>query len=137
VIQGFHVPTVTSWSYVISHYPASLWSLVRQDAYYPMTLSYTAVWYLVGAALLIAVAYMFIAGPRRDPFFMLCRAGSIGALALVAILITYTDLRLELVFVPGVAAALAFAVTRLPAAARVWTSRGLSANAAALEPDRP
>src|SRR5689334_16770673 len=59
VIQGFHSPTVVSWSYVISHYPASLGSVLRQDAYYPITLSYTAVWYLIGAALLLAVAYMF------------------------------------------------------------------------------
>lgn len=137
VIQAFHIPTVVSWSYVISHYPASLWSVLRQDAHYPMTLSYTAVWYLIGAALVAAVAYMFIAGPRGDPFFMLSRAGLVGAAVLVAISINYTDMRLELVFIPGVAAGLAFAATRLLVPARTWLSRGVDANAAALRPDRP
>jgi hypothetical protein len=137
VIQGFHPPTVASWSYVISHYPANLWSLVRQDVHYPMTLSYAPLWYLIGAALLVAVAYMFIAGPRGDPFFMLARAGLVGAVALIAISINYTGMRLELVFVPGVAAALALAAARLLAPARVWPWRGVNANAAALEPDRP
>jgi hypothetical protein len=137
VIQGFHIPTAVSWSYVISHYPASLGSVLRQDAYYPMTLSATPLWYLIGAALILAVAYMFIAGPRGDPFYMLNRAGLVGAAALIAISINYTDMRLELVFIPGVAAALALAVTRLPALARTLPSRGVNTNPAALEPDRP
>ena len=119
VIQAFHVPTVVSWSYVISHYPASLWSVVRQDVHYPMTLSYSALWYLVGAALVAAVAYMFIASPRGDPFFMLNQAGLVGAAAVVAISINYTSMRLELVFIPGVAAGLAFAAARLLVPARV------------------
>lgn len=137
VIHGFHIPTVVSWSYVIAHYPASLWSVVHQDAYYPMTLSYSALWYLIGAVLLVAVAYMFIAGPRRDPFFMLSRAGLIGAAALIAISINYTDLRLEIVFIPGIAAGLAFAIARLPALARALPSRRVGAGAAAVGPDRP
>jgi hypothetical protein len=122
---------------VISHYPASLWSVVRQDVHYPKTLSYAPLWYLIGAALLGAVAYMFIAGPRGDPFFMLSRAGLVGAALLIAISINYTDMRLELVFIPGVAAGLAFALTRVLAASRAWPSRGVHANPPALEPDRP
>jgi len=137
VIQGFHIPTVVSWSYVISHYPAGLWSVVRQDAYYPQTLSYTPVWYLIGAALLVAVAYMFIAGPRRDPFFMLARAGLVGAAMLIAISINYTGMRLELVFIPGVAAGVAFALARLLALAPGWPGRAVTANPAALGADRP
>lgn len=137
VIQSFHIPTVVSWSYVISHYPASLWSVLRQDAHYPQTLSYTAVWYLIGAVLVAAVAYMFIAGPRGDPFFMLNRAGLVGAAVLFAVSINYTDMRLELVFIPGVAAGLAFAAERLLLGARAWLSRGVNANAATLGPDRP
>jgi hypothetical protein len=137
VIDRFHIPKVASWSYVISHYPASLWSVLRQDTHYPMTLSYSPLWYLIGAALLVAVAYMFIAGPRGDPFFMLSRAGLVGAAALIAISINYTDLRLELVFIPGVAAALGFALTGPLSPARAWLSRRVSPSPAVLEPDRP
>lgn len=137
VIAGFHIPATDSWSYVISHYPASLWSLVRQDLYYPRGLSYTVVWYLIGAALVAAVVYMFVAAPRGDAFFTLNRAGLIGAALIVAVSINYTDMRLELVFIPGVAAGLAFAVTRLSVPARAWLSGGVGARAAVQGHHRP
>jgi hypothetical protein len=137
VIQGFHPPTVVSWSYVISHYPATLGSFLREDAHYPQTLAYPAVWYAIGAAVVAAVGYMFIAGPWRDPFFMLSRGAFIGAVAVVALLPNYTGLRLELVFVPVVAAGLAFTVTRLITPARAWLSGEVNARAAVPEPDRP
>jgi hypothetical protein len=137
VMQGFHPPTVVSWSYVIDHYPASLWSLLRQDAHYPMTLTYPAVWYAIGAALVAALGYMFIAGPRRDPFFMLTTAAFVGAAALVAISVNYTDMRLELVFVPSLAVALAFAASRLLMPGRAWLARYARTGSAVLEPDGP
>ena len=137
VLHGFHPPTVVSWSYDIAHYPSTLASFLRQDAHYPQTLAYPAVWYAIGAALVAAVGYMFIAGPRRDEFFMLSRGAFVGAIAVVALLPNYTDMRLELVFVPSIAAGLALTVTRLMTPVRAWLSRDVNARAAVLEPDRP
>ncbi len=123
VLQGFHPPAVVSWSYVTSHYPSALWSVLRQDAHYPIGLSFPAVWFAVAAALFAALVYTFIASPRRDPFFMLSKGALVGAAALIAASINYTGLRLELVFIPSVAAALAFALARLLTAVREWRSR--------------
>ncbi len=137
VIQGFHPPTVVSWSYVIAHYPGTLASVLRQDAHYPQTLAYPVVWYAVGAVLVASVGYMFIAGPRRDPFFTLSRGALLGAAALLVLSINYTALRIELVFLPTIAAGLAFAVSRLVGPVRAWQSRNVNARAAVLEPDGP
>jgi hypothetical protein len=123
VLQGFHPPTVVSWSYVISHYPAAMWSVIRQDLHYPLSLTFSPWWYFVAAVLFAAVVYMFIASPWRDPFFMLSRGALVGAAALLAISVNYTGLRLELVFIPCVAAGLAFSVTRLLTPAEAWLGR--------------
>lgn len=122
VLQGFHPPTVVSWSYVLHHYPAALWSVLRQDAHYPLGLTFSVVWFAVAAVLFAALVYMFIASPRRDPFFMLSKGAFVGAAALIAASINYTGLRIELVFIPSIAVALALAVARLLVAVRGWLS---------------
>jgi hypothetical protein len=137
ILQGYRPPTAASWSYVIDHYPAALWLLLDQDAHYPLTLTYAAVWYVVGAALIVAVGYMFVASPRSDPFFMLSTAAVVGAAALIGLSINYTAMRLELVFVPSLAAALALAASRLLVPVNAWLSRYASANPAVLERGRP
>jgi len=122
VLQGFHPPTVVSWSYVSHHYPAALSSVLRQDAHYPLGLSFPVFWFAVAAVLLAALVYMFIASPRGDPFFMLSKGAFVGAAALIAASINYTGLRIELVFIPSIAVALALAVTRLLVPVREWLS---------------
>jgi hypothetical protein len=126
VLQGFHPPAVVSWSYVGSHYPAALWSVVRQDLHYPLGLTFPAAWFVVAAALFAALVYMFIASPRRDPFFMLSKGAVVGSAGLIAASINYTSLRLELVFIPSVAVALAFGIARLLIPVREWRSRHAS-----------
>jgi hypothetical protein len=139
VLQGYHPPTAASWSYVIDHYPAGLWSLLDQDAHYPTTLTYAVIWYVIGAVLIASVGYMFVASPRRDPFFMFSRAALVGAAALIALSINYTGMRLELVFVPSLAAGLAFAASRLLIPlSKNWLGPRLSARAetsATIAPD--
>jgi hypothetical protein len=56
--------------------------------------------------------------PRHDPFFMLSKGAFVGAAALIAASINYTGLRIELVFIPSIAVALALAVARLLVAVR-------------------
>jgi tellurite resistance protein TehA-like permease len=123
VLQGFHPPTVVSWSYVLHHYPAALSSVLRQDAHYPLGLSFPVFWFAVAAVLLAALVYMFVASPRGDPFFMLSKGAFVGAAALIVASINYTGLRIELVFIPSIAVALALAVARLLVPVREWLSR--------------
>lgn len=107
VFHSFHVPSIVSWSYVGAHYPGAAWSVVRDDV------RYLADHALVSVVLLAATAYMVIAGARSDPFFMLARAALVGAVISLALLPNYTAMRLELVFVPSIAIALAFTARRL------------------------
>jgi hypothetical protein len=132
VLQGFHPPTVVSWSYVLHHYPSALGSVLRQDAHYPLGLSFPVFWFAVAAVLAAALVYMFIASPRRDPFFMLSKGAVVGAAALIAASINYTGLRIEMVFIPSIAVALALAVARLlvPVRARLAPHASFSSPAA-------
>jgi hypothetical protein len=117
VIRGYHVPSDASWSYVITHYANGMWSVVHGDATYPTSLILPALWYLVGVALIFALGYTLIAAPRRDPFFTLNRGAFVGAALTIALLPNFTSMRLELVFIPCVAVALAFTGVRLPGSA--------------------
>jgi hypothetical protein len=115
-LSGFrHIPG-HSWSYVEARYPRGILHLLHLDAIYPGALSFHLFWYAVGAIIIGSILYMLIASPSRDPFFILQRGALIGAAATVALSAAWTDMRVEIVFVPCVAAALAFAIRRL------WTS---------------
>jgi hypothetical protein len=107
LFQNYRIPSPVSWSYVAAHYPAALWSVIQGDAQY---LEGEAV---VSAVLLAATAYMLLAAPSRDPFFVLARAAVVGAAVSVAVQPSYTFLRLEMAFVPPIAVGLAFTATRL------------------------
>ena len=111
-MQGFRIPHPASWSYVTGHYPATMLDVLHRDAVYPGELSLPYLWYMIGAAILATIVYTMFASPRRDPFFMLQRAALVGAAVTVALAANWTDMRVELVFVPCVAAALAFTSQR-------------------------
>ena len=113
VIQGYQVPKSATWSYVLSHYPGALASLLHADARYPKTLSYSAIGYGVVVALAGSTAYLFVASPRRDTFYALSRAAFAGASAIILLSLNYSAMRLELVFVPCIAVALAATLTYL------------------------
>lgn len=99
-----------SWSFVLAHLPARLVSVLHSDLVYPGALGHPHLWYSVALALIVAVVYTFIRAPRHDPYFVLLESVLIGGILTVALAATYTDLRLELVFVPLVAVAIAFAL---------------------------
>jgi hypothetical protein len=130
-INGFHVPHQPTLSYVGSHYPTTLWSVLGDDAVYPGTLGHPIAWWLAWAAIMGTLGYCLIAASRRDVFFMLVRGAFVGAVATVALADSYTGMRLELVFVPCVAIALAFTLQRLRVAgSRLRVSRRITADAA-------
>jgi hypothetical protein len=130
VIQGFHIPTVATWSYVLSHYPSALVSLLHSDARYPDSLSYSIIWYAVGVALAGSTIYLFIASPRRDPFYQLSRGAFFGAAATILLALNYTAMRLEIVFIPCVAVALAATIAYLSTSVSAWLSRKRGVQAA-------
>ena len=109
-LNGFHIPATASWSGVLSKYPGAMKDVLHNDFLYPRELPLPPAWYAVGAAILAALVYMVVAADRNDPFFALLEAALIGAALTVALAPNYTNMRLEIVFVPSVAAALAFAL---------------------------
>jgi hypothetical protein len=108
VIQGNQIPHPASWSFVLEHYPETMWTVLRLDAEYPGELSFPAFWYAIGAAILATIVCMIFASPRRDPFYLLHRGALVGAAAVVLLAASYTAMRVELVFIPCVAVAFAF-----------------------------
>lgn len=136
VIQGYHVPGDTSWSYVITHYANGLWSVIHGDATYPTRLILPALWYIVAVALIPALGYTLIAAPRRDPFFMLNRGAFVGAALTIALLPNFTSMRLELVFIPCVGVAIAFTGARVTGSAlAAWLPGVVRGPAAAIPTD--
>ncbi|HEX3804100.1 MAG TPA: hypothetical protein VHV75_14780 [Solirubrobacteraceae bacterium] len=107
-IANYQRPPSGSWSYVIDHFPHSAWTVIRKDLEWP-ALQHFAPVYVIGAlCILAAVIYMCWRAPTRDPFFLLQRFALVGCVVTVGIALNYTGLRLELMFVPCVAAGLAF-----------------------------
>ena len=99
--SGFQVPTDSSLGFVVSNYPENLWRMLRIDA--------ESVYFLGGAA---AIAALLVLRPRGDHYFELMAAASAGALITLLVSAVYSGLRLELVFLPMVAAGMALAVER-------------------------
>jgi hypothetical protein len=107
-LSDFRIPAHTSWSFVLSRYPHQLWSVLHQDIVYPGGQSAHLLVYAGVLLLLVCVAWMVIAAPRQDHFFTLIRVAIIGCVITVALGASFTNMRLELVFLPVVAVALAF-----------------------------
>lgn len=112
-LDGFHIPHPASWSVVVTHLPRALAAVLRDDLKYPAGLALPYIAYAVALALVAAVIYMIRAAPRDDPFYVLARIGLIGAALTVVLSASYTDLRVELAFVPFVAIAVALTIDRL------------------------
>jgi hypothetical protein len=111
-IQGFNIPDPATWSFVTSHFPSQMRSVLRQDATYPGELSFHLLWYAVGAVILATAAYTAIRAPFREPYYLLQRGAVLGGIALLLLAAYYTHMRLELAFIPVVAVSLAFAAER-------------------------
>lgn len=124
-LDGFHIPHPASWSVVASHLPRALAAVLRDDLKYPAGLALPYLAYAVGLALVAAVVYMIRAAPRDDPFYVLARVALVGSVLTVALSASYTDLRVELAFVPVIAIALALAIDRLAVRAGRGSARSI------------
>jgi hypothetical protein len=105
-----------TWSYVISHYVPMARYTLRSDLTFPQAQGWSipssVLWYL-GMLVLLAGIVRLLRRGGEDPYFRLIRATLLGACLYIAISINYTNLRLELVFVPGLAVGLALLLESL------------------------
>ncbi|MCW2951298.1 MAG: hypothetical protein JWQ48_468 [Conexibacter sp.] len=113
VFRDFRIPTDTSWSSILHAYPSRFVDMLHSDARYPVDTAVPPFTVLVGLVALVGVCALFALRERRDPFIAMLRGSVLGAVLTILISVNATDFRLELVFVPGVAAGLALLAERL------------------------
>jgi hypothetical protein len=114
VFNDYRIPSDTGWSSIVSDYPSQLSNLVVHDLKYPVHSQYPVLLTLVmGLVVLAGLVVLFRPWAHDDPFLSLIRAAAAGGLVTILISVNYTDLRLELVFVPAIAAGLALLGERL------------------------
>ncbi|HEX3172602.1 MAG TPA: hypothetical protein VHQ43_00085 [Solirubrobacterales bacterium] len=114
ILANYNVPTDMSWGHVLAGYPGQLWATVQGDATYP--LSHGAAGPLLYGMLAIAIAAIVLVvarRPRGDAFWLVQRGAILGCIVLLLIANNPQGYRLELVFVPTIAAGLAIAFSRL------------------------
>ena len=105
--ENFYRPRDTSWSWLAAHYWPGLRSLVRHNLTYLQGHPLTAL-YLVGGYFAL-----FLVSSHGDRFIRFFRAAAVGSILLDALQPNYTELRLELTFVPIAAAGLAVGLSSL------------------------
>jgi len=120
VVNGFQVPSDTSWGFIARHYPAALRGVLDEDFDY-LTRRTPA----TGLVVLVALAALVLLRRADDDYFRLARAAAVGCALTLFVQPNPTGLRLELVFVPVLAIGLALALDRsLRLAGRLGASRG-------------
>jgi hypothetical protein len=110
ILDGFTVPPRAheTWSYVIHGYPRELWFTIKENLHYPMKAGFAAPLAYVGLAFLVFVVLMVIVRrTRRDVFWTVIKASIPGCVILLFIANNPQGFRLELVFLPVVAAGIA------------------------------
>jgi hypothetical protein len=112
-LDGFRIPQPAGWSVIAHHLPLALADVLRDDLKYPAGLALPYLVYGGTLVLVAAVIYMIRAAPRDDPFYVLARVAIVGGALTVVLSASYTNLRVELVFVPVVAIALAMTIDRV------------------------
>lgn len=112
VTSGYHTLTA-SWGYIARQYPHAVWRLLSQDVRWPGVMSYSLFWYCAGLFVVGSVIYLVTRASNRDTFFLLAKALIIGGAVSLLLVPNYTELRLELVFVPTVAVSFGLVLSRL------------------------
>jgi hypothetical protein len=112
VINDFHIPTDTSWSFILSHYPHEIAYTIGNDLTYPFTSQLPVLSCLMTIPVLAAFFSLFAPGHRLDTLVGLGRGVALGAFVTVLVAANYTELRLELAFIPAIAVGLALLGSR-------------------------
>jgi hypothetical protein len=110
VIDDFRVPTDTSWSYVLSHYPGGLLDVVRHDFTYPFDFSFPPPMVFGLLVILASFLTLVMLPARGDPFISLMRAALAGGAITILLSINFTNWRLELAMLPSAAVGLALLI---------------------------
>jgi hypothetical protein len=113
VLSGFNIPADDSWGFILREYPHQLAAVARQDLTYPLHTAVPVLALAVGLIVFATLVFLFHRSAGGDPFVQLHRGAAIGGVVTILVSVNYTDLRLELVFVPAMAVGLALIIDRL------------------------
>jgi hypothetical protein len=109
-VNGNDIPSDTSWSFILRHYPGALVDLVRANAGFLRDGEWLTALLLVGGVVLLLV--LAARGSyRRSTVTMLMTAGVVVSLLFVFAAPVFSAFRLELVFLPMAAYGLALGST--------------------------
>jgi hypothetical protein len=114
VVNGFQLPAEpVGWGWILERYPGAVLHLIADDLAYPfeVAMPYSLLAFLFAVPVLAGLWLLFRA--ERTPAIALVRAAAVAALTTLLLSPNYTGLRLELVFVPAIAAGLALLAERL------------------------
>jgi hypothetical protein len=112
VIDGYAVPTDSSWHFIFLHYFGQLQNTVATDLAYPSELPVSFLFYGGLVAVAACMAFLLLFPPRRDSFFEMQRGCAIGGVIYLLLANNPQGFRLELVLLPVAAAAVAYAISR-------------------------
>lgn len=116
LVNGFNLPSgETSWGWILDRYPGAVLDTVADDLAYPfhVAMPYSLLAFLFAIPVLTGLWLLLRAG--RDPLLTMLRAAAVAAAATVLLSPNYTGLRLELAFVPAIAAGFALLAERFDA----------------------
>jgi hypothetical protein len=113
LVNQSQVPSDTSWSFIIRHYPHAVVELVRANVGFLRRGEWYTAFYLVGGVAALALFARKRRGEGAWP--SLLTAGAVAALGYVLAAPVFSAFRLELVFVPMAAFGLALATDRAAA----------------------
>jgi hypothetical protein len=112
LVNKSDIPSDTSWSFILSHYPRALVELVHANGGYLRDGAWYTGLMLVGGVILLLV--LALRGHyRRSKVTMLMTAGAVVSLLYVFAAPSFSAFRLELVFLPMAAYGLALGSSRL------------------------
>jgi hypothetical protein len=106
VLNEYRVPGNTSLSSIASGYPAQLVSVIHDDLDFPFQTA-TPAWSVALAMIAVLGLVALLGSKRGGTLSTMARGSLIGAAATILLSINYTELRIELVFVPAVAVGVA------------------------------
>ena len=111
ILAGYNVPHDTSWGHIASGYPGQLWATIHGNLTYPLERGAAGLLlYGVVAASLAAIVLVIVRRPRRDAFWLVSHGAIFGCVILLLVANNPQGYRLELVFVPAIAAGFALAL---------------------------
>lgn len=129
IYAGYNVPSADGWGDVISGYPDQLWLTIEGNLTYPLDHgTFGLALYAVVAVAIVAIVLAALQRPNGDAFWLAMRGATLGCAVLLLVANNPQGYRLEMVFVPVIAAGFAVAITylagRLPDSTRL--SRALT-----------